>query len=319
MQIAALVTAANVFLYAAPALAQDASSARVLSGHCFIPSTLAPAPFAISFFRTGTGGGLALDVETPFLGLDGDTVGVVVGDIGFLDMSFEYQQRFLERFAVSAALGGSARLGVDEHSALSEGVTGAVLLHFGVLGELFRTEHAILSATADVGQSEFVGLHPLEFAQSVVDSGLVDDNDLVSKSNTVAAAVGLRSAWAPTAYLGLVGTLKIGAADTPSGDWGDTFIGGSAALSVDLRALLDVPIGFLASGESEGCTHVGADLSSRSKAMGLGLFYTGWDDFSIGIETIDRTLERRADDSQFRSVVGRFQLRYYPRSSRDDL
>ena len=40
-----------------------AESTRVLNGHEFMPSETVPSPFAVSFFGTRTGGGLAFDLK----------------------------------------------------------------------------------------------------------------------------------------------------------------------------------------------------------------------------------------------------------------
>ena len=44
---------------ASSARAEPSGPPRLLNGHHFIPSVLVPDPFAVSFFRTGTGADLS--------------------------------------------------------------------------------------------------------------------------------------------------------------------------------------------------------------------------------------------------------------------
>ena len=66
---------------------------RELNGFEFIPSRIVADPFAITYFGTITGGGMAFDLKTPFVDLDGDTIGTLTGDVAFMALGFEYQQR----------------------------------------------------------------------------------------------------------------------------------------------------------------------------------------------------------------------------------
>ncbi len=48
-----------------------AEPTRTLNGHAFIPSEVVRSPFALSYFSTRTGGGVAFNLKTPFIDLDG--------------------------------------------------------------------------------------------------------------------------------------------------------------------------------------------------------------------------------------------------------
>ena len=152
---------------------------RVMNGFEFLPSGLVADPFAISYFRTGTGGGIAYDLKTPFVDLQGQTVDTLVGDVAFMALDFEYQQRFGSWFAARAQFSGSARVGIDEQSVLAQGMTGSFTWSLGATARLLQSDGFLLSLGADVGKSALVGLNPFGFAQSVADSGLNKSNELV--------------------------------------------------------------------------------------------------------------------------------------------
>jgi hypothetical protein len=44
----------------------------------------------------------------------------------------------------------------------------------------------------------------------------------------------------------------------------------------------------------------------------LGVFYTGWQDFSVGLETTMTLLDRRDADDDFEAFIATFNLRYWP-------
>ena len=56
----------------------------------------------------------------------------------------------------------------------------------------------------------------------------------------------------------------------------------------------------------------GADLTDRTWAYGLGISYTGWDDFSLSMETTMNVLERRGQEDDFEAFLLTFNLRYWP-------
>ena len=284
---------------------------RVMNGFEFLPSGLVADPFAISYFRTGTGGGIAYDLKTPFVDLQGQTVDTLVGDVAFMALDFEYQQRFGSWFAARAQFTGSARVGIDEQSVLAQGMTGSFSWSLGATARLLQSDGFLLSLGADVGKTALVGLNPFGFAQSVADSGLNKSNDLVETDDFTSLRGGARVAWAPLSWLGLTGVVELGVSalgDSAS----NAVLGGGGTVGIDFKNLGIVPIGLLASVETEASGSAGADLATRTTGYGLGVFYTGWDDFSIGLETSMRQLTLKETGSDFTAFVGTLNLRYWP-------
>jgi hypothetical protein len=285
---------------------------RVLNGHQFMPSRLVAEPFAISHFGTTTGGGVAFDLRTPFVDLNGDTLGTLVGDVAFLALSFTYQQRFGQWFAARIGFGGGARLGIDEQSVLAQGVTGSFVWILGATARIFQSDKVILSGTVDFGRSDLVGLDPFGFAQKIVDEGIgAEDNNLVGTTEAISAVASVRVGWAPAAWIGVTGLLEAGYGDVTESS-SETLTGGGATVGIDLENLGVVPIGFQLSAETDAFTAGGSDLAARSWSYGLGVFYTGWDDFSIGLETVMSLLDRRDVDDDFEAFIATFNLRYWP-------
>jgi len=289
-----------------------AEPGRVLNGHEFAPSELVPSPFAISYFSTRTGGGVAFDLKTPFVDLEGESVGTLEGDVAFMNLGFMYQQRFSSWFAASFGFGGLARIGVDEQSILAQGVTGAMVYRVGGLARFLQTDKVILSGGLDIANTDLVGMDLIGFAQRVIDEGLdAEDNSVVASGKALSAQASLRVGWAPKSWLGVTGYLEGGNGDTSGADT-ETLFGGGGSVGFDLKELGWFPLGFMMIGKTDAFAQGGADLASRTYSYGFSFSYTGWDDFSIGLEMSMNLLERRDADDDFEAFIGTFNLRYWP-------
>jgi len=116
-----LVSGLVVFLAGSAAWAQNPG--RVLNGHRFIPSEQIATPFVTSYIKTATGGGAAFDLKTPFIDVNGDTLGTLEGNVAFMNLAFQYQQKVTDWLALRGGFTGSARVGIDEQSMLAQGTS----------------------------------------------------------------------------------------------------------------------------------------------------------------------------------------------------
>ncbi|MGD8869551.1 MAG: hypothetical protein PVI01_18175 [Gemmatimonadales bacterium] len=306
-----LLTVTLLTVSAAGLLAQEPS--RVLNGYEFLPSRVVEDPFAISYFTTSTGGGIAFDLKTPLVLPGQDTLATLVGDVAFMSLGFRYQQRFGRWFAARFSFGSTARLGIDGQSVLAQGVTGTFNWNLGATARIFQNNKFIVSGTVDFSRADIVGLDPFGFAQKIIDEGVeAGDNELVKKGDAISGVVGARAGWAPASWIGVTGVLESGRGDVTDSD-AEVFVAGGATVGIDLKNLGLVPIGFQLIGETDAFSPSGADIAARSWAYGFGVFYTGWQNFSIGFETATLLLDRRdpeADD--FEAFIATFNLRYWP-------
>ena len=304
-----LLTFALLTLSAGYLPAQEPS--RVLNGFEFIPSRIVPDPFAITYFGTITGGGMAFDLKTPFIDLDGDTIGTLSGDVAFLALGFEYQQRFGKWLAVRFAFSGNGRIGTDEQSMLAQGVTGTFGWDLGATAKIYQSRKLIISGALGFARSNIVGVDPYGFARSIIEDGLDTDNSLVESGNAISGILGARLGWAPASWIGVTAVLEGGRGDVTESD-SETVFGGGGTVGVDLKNLNVIPIGLLLSFDSDAFSQGGADLARRSNGFGFGAFWTGWEDFIIGFETTMRVLDRRDAEDDFEAFVATFNLRYWP-------
>jgi hypothetical protein len=288
-----------------------AEPTRVLNGHAFMPSEVVRAPFALSYFATKTGGGMAFGLKTPYVDFDGESLGTLEGDVGFMSLGFEYQQRFGNWFAGRVSFNGVARVGIDEQSILAQGVSGAYVFSFGGTARILQTEKVILSGALDFSNSQLVGVDPFGFASSVIEDGLEADNDLVATEDSYNGKIGALVGWAPKDWLGLTGLLE-GGRGKISSDNASVSMGGGATIGVDFKSLDFIPIGIHLLGKTDAFSQTSADLTDRIWTYGAGISYRGWDDFSLSMETTMAVMERRDQDDKFEAFILTFNLRYWP-------
>jgi hypothetical protein len=299
-------------LVASTAVVHAAEPGRTLNGYDFMPSEVVESPFAVTHFGTLTGGGLAFDVKTPFIDLEGEEIGTLEGDVAFLALGFRFQQRFGNWFAARFGFMGGARMGVNEQSVLAQGVTGTFGLRLGGIARILQTEKVILSGSLDFTRTDLVGLDPYGFVQRVVEDGLDNDNnELVASGSAYSTRLAALCGWAPKNWLGINGYVEAGQGEYTEDD-NETILGGGLTGGVDFKNLDIIPIGVQLVARTTGITSGEADLATRSWTYGMGFFYTGWDEFSISFEASMNTFQRRGDGEDFESFVGSFNIRYWP-------
>jgi len=115
----------------------------------------------------------------------------------------------------------------------------------------------------------------------------------------------------PASWIGITAVLEEGMGDVTEDD-SETVFGGGGTVGVDLKNLNVIPSGILLSFDSDAFSQGGPDLARRSTGYGLGLLWTGWEDFIVGVETTMRVLDRRDADDSFEAFVATFNLRYWP-------
>ena len=320
-----LITVAFSGTLAVPAVAQEAErpSRRELNGHVFMPSAVVRDPFVSTFFRTTTGAGAAIGLEIPVYNLSDSLIRTVTGDIAFAQLGFEYQQVLGTWLALRASIGGTARLSTSVEALFAEGITAVGGGSLGATARLVQRDRWILSATVDYSTNSLTKVTPLEFAQNLADfvreiiesGGTLPDTFPTSELLTEASAPelrgGLRAAYAPKPWLGFTGLVETGWTDPFESEERDRgLFNGGATVGVDFGAMGKIPLGVLGSvsGQSKGAR--GSDLASAATVFGLGLFYTGRREFSVGVEMTWGQIEQTEVNKSIDAVLARLLVRY---------
>jgi hypothetical protein len=286
---------------------------RMLGGHQFQPLERHHDPFVTTHLGTSTGVGVATGFESPFINTDGDTLGVLKGDLAFFVLNMEYQKNLFGRGAVRLAVSGTGRAGTNEQSMLAQGVS--TVYGFVLQGKYlaYQSGRSRVSALATLTRKNVFGIDPFGFAQQIIDDGgLSKDNSLVTEGNVHRFSLGTSGAHTFATWLGGTAFVDVGLAQPvrDDADLEGIFRGGAAA-SFDLRPLKKIPLGFTLGYDFDSFPEGGANVAKGIHAGTLGINYTGRRDLHVGMDVVVSTLKQTDIDSTLAATSFLLSLLYY--------
>jgi opacity protein-like surface antigen len=306
-----IVLAMGAALRPAPAAAQQDSVNRILGGHNFIPSTFVPDPFVGTYVRTATGAGRALNLDVPILDVDSNVVGTVSGDVAFLLLGLQYQQRVAPWLALWVDASAAGRLGTSTVSLIAEGATAVYGGGFGATLRLARTERLQASAVVGGRRNHLYTVSPLDWARNVIDQGGIDtSNSLLQSGSNWRLLVGLRGAYAISRPLGVTLVAEVVPGGRLTNDSADTQVNLGGTVSLDFLPAQHVPVGLVGSLLYRSSTDAAGDVASTNWTYGLGVFYTARQEFSIGLDFAYQQLSQRYVTNTLNASQVRLVLRY---------
>ena len=295
-------------------LAQEAPDpeprSRVLNGHAFIPSTRLYDPFITTSVRQTTGIGMAQDVVTVVEDLEGNPISFT-GNVTFLGIGFGYQQALADWLAAYITLGGGGRIGTDAEAILSTGLNAFVDFTLGGKAKVWSNRRFLISASLDFANTGVSGVNVLNWAREVVESGVLTDSSLVVTGSTGSFRGGLNLSYAPAPWLGLSGVALFGLGNAVGDLESEFAFQGQIYGDVDLDPIARVPVGFILGYDGSTFAQHGGDITDAIDAFIFGVFYTGREDFSIGLEFQNAKLPLKAVDSSIRTSEVSINLRYF--------
>lgn len=295
-------------------------ASRYFGGHLFIPSTIVPDPFISTTFTSITGFGQALNLKVPIQNLNGDKIGELSGNIGFMMLEFDFQQAIGHRFDVRVGGTANARVGTSAQSILAEGISALYGYQLGGTASVLKKRNWQLSATVDLRSNTLYSISPIDFVRSVVNSIQAGDttgavgsgeDSLLSSGNNLRALGGVRAAYTPAPWIGFTGFVESGLGEPfEEGRKNTSVVNFGGSLSFDLNPLKRIPIGLLGTFRRESLSEKGEDFGGSAVATGFGIFYTGRRFFSMGIENTWQRVDQPNSDEAINAVMARIVLRY---------
>lgn len=317
--IAALVTAC-LLAPAAVARAEDtrpadppppAKMGHEMNGFAFMPTHLMEDPFIYTAFgiTLGLGAGEALGpkiqlnppailTDTKWYGYTGLGLGVIIN------------VKILDWLAARADLSTDAYLGTGSGAVLTVGTSARIAGAVGVKASLPVGEQFRFSASVD---ARYGPVYSILIAQGLIDainSGQIDLGEFLQQQNTITWFLGANGAWAPTPYLGFTAAAQF-VAPTKTGKDSVSQNGLKLAGSAGFDALPLVH--WLPLGLNTAYTitmPLGSDGVSTAQEFGVGLYYTGRKDLSLGLE-LDWSFATLPSQQVQESKLAWINFRYY--------
>ncbi len=295
----------------APASAQDENAGRTLGGHTFMPSGQDRDPFITTYLRSGTGFAI---FELPLLTTDwqGSELVLLEGDVLYLVQGFRYQQAVNDWLAVRGAFAALGRGGIDEKSVLAQGVRWAFAGELGATARFWSSERAALAVSADVALGNAYTINVLDFAEDVIEDGLDEENSLMSELGGSQGRLGLVGAWAAKRWLGVTAFMDWGWSEgSGARNWDERRLGGGSTVGIDFKELGAVPVGIRFTFSSEPAAQEGTGLDDDIRSYGVGVFYTGRPELSVGLDAMFLRLPLIDSDAEADALQLSVDMRYY--------
>jgi hypothetical protein len=289
-----------LLLCSADLLAQDAASSDqetkeliklkrrlpMLNGHNFIPTTnITQVPFITTYFRNTTGLANAFGFDIPIYDPEGEVIYQVDANITYMMLDLAYQQAVTDWLAFSIQGAGVGRVGTNAESILAQGISALASIQLGGIARIWHNDSAVLSAAASLRQNKLIGVDIIGFAQSIVDTGIIDTSNLFGTIPSTRWKGGLRFAYAPNDLWGVLAFVDFGSGDSLAGEEEkDTVFEFGGLASLDLNTRTKLPIGFALGYRYTNYPESSGDLIESAGLTTLRIAYTGRREFSIGLE-----------------------------------
>ena len=312
-----LIPAVLLFLVTAlPAAAKEGDPLaegreRHLNGHGFLPSHYVDDPFVSSTFQTHVGGGMAVDLKTPFRDLDGNELYVLEGDLVVASLGLGYQQKLGQKWALGVKMLALVRSGTSAESFLTEGADldrqGSLWARY----RLKRSDKCQLTVGLDWSYSQVIYFTPKEFARHIHEGGSLEDAPLVIKSKVWTSRITADWARGLSPMFGVRVNVGFGLYEDPLAPGVSK---GSHRVGIlgemDLKhTKAGLPIGV-----TLGYTQALPDDDPFTGLSGtlLGFWYSGKEDFVVGVETgFMKMPVANQETDKVDAVFGIFTIRYY--------
>ncbi len=293
------------------AQAEDLSSGgeRLLGGHSFMHSRHVLDPFVSTEFTNHVGAASALSFERDFHDRDGNLLFTLEGNMLFASLGMGYQQHLGEKWAVGLGASGLVRSGTNALAFINDGANANTNIDLWVKRRLRRSKKSQLTAGISWGYASTTIFTPREFAAHLIDGGSLATAPFVRTGKSWEAQADLMWAYAFNPTFGLRAHGAAGVVEQ-DGDGGVLLGNNQIGVlgEVDFKPRYDFPLG-LTLGHFVGFPrdHIESGLSGTE----LGFWYTGRQEFIIGLETGWLRIPSNDDGDAINGAFGVINIKYY--------
>jgi hypothetical protein len=230
-----------------------------------------------------------------------------------------FEAAFLDHFSARVVLSETLYSGITGTAAAVVGTNARLGGDFGFTASLPIGQSVRLAGIFDVSYAPQMGLLLGPAIKSAFDScstGIrdcrFDFSKLFEQKNVLTIEPGVAASWAPLTSLGVTGNLTYAhssLSNSNSGAVTSDAMSLGVATDFDFHAISSVPVGLQVSWNSRFPFAGGGDGFTD---LGLGFFYTGRKNLSLGLQVIDRRFRVVPDvDASWTTFIALIGLRYY--------
>ncbi len=285
---------------------------RQVGPHVFAGSTAVPSPFLSTFVRSTTGFAATSGMEVGLYNF-ADPESLLATqqvDLKYLLQTFEFQQRVSDGAAVRLAVSGSGRLGTDTAALLTEGVSAITGWTLGGTFRLAERPGFKLSGSLDAASNSLTVIS----IRSFVEDAIANQDTLGAISQGLSnwrASTGLRAAWGKSETIGYLLSADLGLQEPyDESEDNEFYWQAGGAVSIDMRERWRPDLAFLLSASYASSSSRNEDLGGGGWNAGLGIFYSGRPELTVGVQTIYTRMNQTTSDETFGAYGMSLLLRY---------
>ncbi len=282
---------------------------RHLGGHAFMHSQYINDPFISSNFTNFVGAASASTYTRDFYDLNGDLLFTLKGSVVFASLGMKYQQHLGEKWAVGVGGAGLVRSGTNALSFIDDGANVNVNYDAWAKRLLRRGQKSQLTAGLNWHYSSVTYFTPREFAEHLLDGGSLETAPFVVTGKSWSVQADFLWAYAFNSMYAIRATGSFGVVER-YGNSG-VFMGKNKVGvlgEVDFKARHSFPLGITLG-------HFVAlpldKLQSGTSGTVLGFWFTGREDFLIGLETGWLEIPLSDGGDTVDGAFGAINIKYY--------
>jgi len=288
---------------------EDTNKIPELNRHVFIPSIYLEDPFMNTTLNLGIGVGSTGQYKYPLYEVDDSQIYGISGQLLFVAIGLEYQQKIQDWVALYIKYRLAARIGTNVGSILAEGFSSINSFNIGWKIKLLEREKIKMSTSFGVSNYNGTFLSVSKFIDDIINNQPYPS--LVTNTPALNGNLGFQFAYGISELFGL--KLNYLNSIGESLERGETAYYFSLGTGVDLNLYQkhEVPLGFslvyLLSSRPEQVYRE----SGLSNSFNLKIAYTGTSDFILGLQTGYTLVPVSEDLGNFSTIWVSFTLNYY--------
>ncbi len=286
--------------------------ARQVGPHRFAGAVGVPNPFLSTYVRSTTGFAATSGMEVGLYNFQDppELLATKQVDLKYLLQAFEFQQRVSDGVAVKLNLSGSGRLGTDTAALLTEGVSAITGWTLGSTIRLAERPGFKLSGSLDAASNSLTVISIRSFVEDAIANPDTTGEISQGQSN-FRASTGLRAAWGKSETMGYLAFADAGLQEPyDESEDNEFFWQAGGAVSIDMRERWRPDLAFLLSANYVSSSSRNEDIGGGGWTSGLGIFYSGRPELTVGVQTFYTRLTQTTMDEKFGAFGASLLLRY---------
>jgi hypothetical protein len=280
-----------------------------LNGHVFVPSAFFDDPFMNSTLILSVGYGSTGEYKYPIFDIDDDQIYGISGQLIFLTLGFEYQQKIQDWVSLYIKYRLAARVGTNVGAILAEGFTSINSFNIGWKIRLLERKKAKLSTTFGISNYNGTFLSIRKFVEDIIDNQPFPS--LVTNTPALNGILGFHFAYGISQLFGLNINYLNSIGESLERNKTAYYFSFNPGIDLNLYQRHNIPLGFsLAYVLSSRPEQVYRE-SGYSNSINFRIGYTGTNDFVIGIQASYTTIPVSEDLDNFGAMGMSFGMVYY--------